>query len=73
MPREQMGRSDLPPMWQPCERYVGRCVRCGNEGLKRNMISIYVKKGAYENMKMLCHICRDCYTAFLDDAGIGEE
>lgn len=32
-------------MWRPDERYIATCAKCGREGLKKRMVSLYVKDG----------------------------
>lgn len=70
--KEPMSRADLPYMWRPADKYIGVCARCGCEGLKKRMTAIYVKKDSDSAVKILCHVCADCYTAFLDELGIKE-
>ena len=53
--------------WRPDERYIGCCAKCGREGLKKRMVSLYVKDGSYSPVKILCHICRKCLPALLDE------
>ena len=48
-------------------KYIATCAKCGREGLKKRMAQIYVKNGAYSNMRILCHICPDCMPVFLDE------
>ncbi|MBQ9733944.1 MAG: hypothetical protein IJV74_06895 [Clostridia bacterium] len=72
MLNEQIARESLPFMWRPDERYIATCARCGCEGLKKRMTSFYVKRGAYSNLKILCHFCEDCYVAFLDEFSVAE-
>ena len=69
--REPMHRSDLPLMWRPADKFIAVCPRCGCEGLKQRMTAIYTKR-TDTLMRVLCHICDDCYTALLDELGIGE-
>lgn len=49
------------------ERYFGLCAKCGKEGLKKRMVSLYVKDGSYSPVRILCHICKGCLPAVLDD------
>lgn len=52
-------------------RYIGECVRCGKPALKKAMITLYVRQSGYQNIKTLCHVCRECMTTVLDELGVG--
>ena len=54
-------------LWRPHEKYIAICAKCGREGLKKNMVSLYVKDGSYSVMRILCHICRRCMPVLLDE------
>lgn len=54
-------------LWRPHEKYIAICAKCGKEGLKRNMTSLFVKDGAVSTMRILCHICRRCFPQLLDE------
>ena len=54
-------------LWRPSERYIAVCSKCGREGLKKNMTSLYVKDGAYAPIRILCHICPRCLPGLLDE------
>ena len=54
-------------LWRPHERYIAICAKCGNEGLKKNMTSLYVKDGAYAQLRILCHLCPRCLPELLDE------
>lgn len=54
-------------LWRPNEIHIAICAKCGKEGLKRNMTSLYVKDGTYASMRILCHICRRCFPQLLDE------
>ena len=54
-------------LWRPHERYIAICAKCGKEGLKRNMTSLYVKDGASSLVRILCHICPHCMPVLLDE------
>lgn len=47
------------------ERYFTACACCGKEMLKKQMVTILVKRG-YSNPKTITHLCEDCYSAFCD-------
>lgn len=70
--KEQVSRYNLPSMWRPADKYIGTCARCGCEGLKKNMTAIYVKKDSYSPVRIMCHVCNECYAAFCDEYGIQE-
>lgn len=53
------------------ERFICRCVRCGQERLKKNSVCVMVRK-PHETVKTLCYVCVKCYVAMLDDLGVGE-
>lgn len=54
-------------LWRPHERYIAICAKCGTEGLKKNMTSLYVKDGAYSQVRILCHLCPRCLPELLDE------
>ena len=54
-------------LWRPHEKYIAICAKCSREGLKKNMVSLYVKDGAYSQLRILCHICRRCMPVLLDE------
>lgn len=49
------------------KRYFCACAKCGREGLKKNMTSLYVKESSYDQVKILCHICSRCLPVLLDE------
>ena len=53
--------------WRPDEKYIGVCAKCSHEQLKKHMVALYVKDGSYSPVKILCHICRPCLPALLDE------
>lgn len=53
------------------ERFICRCVRCGQERLKKNSVCVMVRK-PHETVKTLCYVCVKCYVAMLDELGVGE-
>ena len=54
-------------MWRPADKYITVCAKCGREGLKGKMNSIYIKADKYSPMRILCHICQRCIPALLDE------
>ena len=54
-------------LWRPHEKYIAICAKCGREGLKKNMVSLYVKDGTVSVMRILCHICHRCMPVLLDE------
>lgn len=57
-------------LWRLDPKYIAACAKCGRDGLKRNMVAIYIKNGAYSNLKIMCHFCPDCMTQFADELGV---
>ena len=53
------------------ERFICRCVKCGQERLKENSACVMVRK-PHEAVKTLCYVRMKCYAAALDELGIGE-
>ena len=53
------------------ERFICRCVKCGQERLKKNSACVMVRK-PHEAVKTLCYVCMKCYAATLDELGVGE-
>ena len=43
------------------------CAKCGREGMKKRMFALYIKRGGYATMRVLCHICPNCMPALLDE------
>lgn len=63
--------STIPQEWRPAERSIAVCGRCGGEVLKRNAVALYcLRRG--QTMRVLMHLCPQCYLNFLDEYGIGE-
>lgn len=54
-------RNDINPI------FLAVCAKCGREGMKKRMTSLYVKKDTYSSVKILCHICPDCMPVLLDE------
>ena len=48
-------------------KYIASCAKCGRDGLKKKMYSLYVKKDSYSPVRILCHICPDCMPKLLDE------
>lgn len=69
--REQMNRAELPLEWRPEDRFVATCARCGCEGLKTRMTALYTKR-TNTDMRVLCHVCKTCYIALLEELGVSE-
>lgn len=53
------------------ERFICRCVKCGEERLKKNSVCVMVRKPR-EALKTLCYVRAKCYAAALDELGVGE-
>ena len=60
----------MDDLWRAHDRYIGQCAKCGREGLKRNMASLYIKQNSYSPVKILCHMCRECLVQTLDGLGV---
>ena len=60
----------MNPLWKPNEKFVGTCMKCGVQGLKRNMTSLYVKENGYAPMRILCHLCPKCYVDVIDSLAV---
>lgn len=58
------------PLWRVDPKYIAPCAKCGRDGLKRNMVALYIKKGAYSNLKIMCHFCPDCMVRFADELAV---
>lgn len=54
-------------MFRQAERYYGICAKCGKEQMKKHMVSLYVKNGSYSQVRILCHICKNCLPVLLDE------
>lgn len=61
----------IPKEFRPAEKYIGLCARCGQEGLKKRMISVYLKDSSYGPVRIACHVCQRCAPEVLDFLGIG--
>lgn len=70
--REPMTRTELPLEWRPEAHFVAVCARCGCEGLKARMTALYEKR-TNTTMRVLCHVCRSCYIAWLEEWGLSEK
>jgi len=46
----------IDDIWRPAERNVTVCAKCGREGLKRNMSSLYIKADTYSPMRILSNL-----------------
>lgn len=57
----------MEDIWRPHECLIAHCVKCGREGLKRNMSALYIKDRYTQTPKRLCHLCYDCLPQLLDD------
>lgn len=57
---------------RPDEKYIAVCPLCGEEFLKKHMEVLYIKHGAYDNPRVLCHICQDCLPKVLEELGVSE-
>lgn len=53
------------------ERFICRCVKCGEERLKKNSVCVMARKPR-EALKTLCYVCMKCYVDALDELGVGE-
>ena len=42
------------------------CAGCGEEMLKKRMVTVYAKERQYGNPKVIGHFCTDCYYNFLE-------
>ena len=49
-----------------CEKYIAPCAGCGKEMLKKNMVTVLVKR-RYSNPKIITHLCEECYSRLCDD------
>lgn len=61
----------IPSKWRPSEKFIRVCGRCGSEIITTNSTSVHVKRPR-ENMKLMMHLCEECYLNFLDDYEIRE-
>jgi hypothetical protein len=55
--------------WQTAESKVewyATCPVCGREGMKKKMFTLHIRKGTYNRMRVLCHVCPDCMQKVLD-------
>ena len=52
-------------LWAGSEKFIARCPKCGEPGLKRNMTATYVKE-KQRPIKILCHLCPTCLAAMAD-------
>ena len=52
------------------DKWVGSCVRCDRAGLKKNMVTLYVRDGGKSPVKLLCHLCPECMASVLDKLGV---
>lgn len=57
-------------MWRIDPKYIACCGKCGREGLKRNMVSLYVKRDSYSPMRIMCHFCPNCLVDLADELGV---
>lgn len=62
----------VPEYWRPADRYIGRCCRCGQEMLKKHMVTLAARTDAYHPLKTIGHFCQSCYARFLEDYEINE-
>lgn len=51
-------------------RYYAVCSKCGEEKEKKRMMALYVKRGSYAQVRVLCHFCESCFVALLDELGV---
>ena len=52
-------------------RYVGICLICGEQVLKKKAVSI-VYRAPYASVRTLGYFCRGCWIKFLEGNGISE-
>ena len=56
----------MDDLMQGKETFIGICARCGREGLKRHMVTLFIKANGRSPMRKLCHLCPDCLPVLLD-------
>jgi hypothetical protein len=52
------------------ERLSGKCVKCGTEQDKKEMVSLYARVGRSGQMKTVATMCRECYRNWCDEMNI---
>lgn len=57
----------IDELWRPDERFITTCAKCGREGLKKRMHSLYIKQINESAPHILCHVCDRCLTVLLDE------
>lgn len=74
---EKNMRREFPPQLQVRkrsakvhERLSGKCVKCGTEQDKKEMVSLYARVGRSGQMKTVATMCRECYRNWCDEMNI---